>query len=111
MKKYVPVVIVFALFFLFFIQMAGTLIQSIYVLDLMNTSLDAKALGVLFFFTPLLLWPFRKSLPRWVVWVLFGVMLLARAVTPSLPTLGRLWTSGLALGLALLLILYVLTMR
>ncbi len=111
MKKYVPVVMAFALFFLFFIQMAGTLIQSIYVLDLMNTSLDARALGVLFFFAPVLLLPFRKKFPSWGIWALVALVLIARGVTPSLHTLGRLFTSGIAVGSSLLLFPFLLTAR
>jgi endonuclease/exonuclease/phosphatase family metal-dependent hydrolase len=99
----------YALFFLFFIQMAGTLVQSIYVLDLMNTSLDARALGVLFFFAPLLLLPFRKRFPSWMVWSLAALMILARAVTPSLPTSLRLVTSGLSVGASLCLLPFLLT--
>ena len=63
MKKNHLVVIAFAIFFLFLIQMAGTLVESIYILDLMNTSLDEKALGVLFFFSPVLLLFFPKNMP------------------------------------------------
>ncbi len=108
MKKHVISVTVFALFFLFFIQMAGTLVQSIYILDLMNTSLDARAAGVLFFFTPALLLPFRKRLPAWLLWVLTGLLLLARGFTPWLPTSGRLLSSGVAVGASLLLMPFFL---
>lgn len=54
----------FAIVFLFFIQSAGTLVESIYIMDLMNTSMDEKALGLLFFFSPVLLVPFYKKFPR-----------------------------------------------
>jgi len=56
-------VAVFAVVFLFFIQSAGTLVESIYIMDLMNTSMDEKALGLLFFFSPVLLVPFYKKIP------------------------------------------------
>lgn len=36
----------FAIVFLFFIQSARTLVESIYIMDLMNTSMDEKALGL-----------------------------------------------------------------
>ena len=55
MQKNYSFVILFAIFFLFFIQMTGTLVELIYILDLMNTALDEKALGLLFFFSPILL--------------------------------------------------------
>ena len=63
MKKSPLLVLVFAILFLFTIQSAGTLVESIYILDLMNSSLDAKVLGVLFFFVPLLVLPFYKNAP------------------------------------------------
>ncbi len=109
MKKSIIAVLAFAFFFLFFIQMTGALIQSIYVMDLMNTSLDAKALGVLFFFTPLLLLPFRRNLPVWAIWVMSALLILGRGLAPSLPTLGRFFASGLAVGVSLLLFPTVLT--
>ncbi len=75
MKKSHLIVIAFGIFFLFLIQMAGSLVESIYILDLMNTSLDEKALGLLFFFSPALLFFFRKKLPVQMVWVLFGLFI------------------------------------
>jgi endonuclease/exonuclease/phosphatase family metal-dependent hydrolase len=80
MKKTYLFVIAFGLLFLFFVQMAGSLVASIYTLDLMHTSLDAKALGVLFFFTPILLLPFRKKIPNQLVWSMFGLLFLARGI-------------------------------
>ena len=55
MRKSLLLVIAFAILILFIIQSIGTLVKSIYILDLMNSNLDEKALGVLFFFVPLLL--------------------------------------------------------
>lgn len=111
MKNSYPLVIAFGIFFLFFIQMAGILIESIYILDLMNTSLDAKVLGLLFFFTPALLLPFRKKFPSWFVWALFGVLFISRGLTPYLNTLGRMVASGIGIGTALLLFPILLTSR
>ena len=60
MKKSPLFVLVFAILFLFTVQSAGTLVESIYILDLMNTRLDEKAAGILFFFAPALLLLFRR---------------------------------------------------
>jgi endonuclease/exonuclease/phosphatase family metal-dependent hydrolase len=111
MKKSYFFVIGFGIFFLFFIQMAGVLVESIYILDLMNTALDEKALGVLFFFSPVILIPLRIKKPdRWV-WVTFGLLFLARGLTPYLDTLGRMLASGIGTGAALLLFTFLLTTR
>jgi endonuclease/exonuclease/phosphatase family metal-dependent hydrolase len=111
MKKSSAAVIAFGIFFLFFIQMAGTLIQSIYVLDLMHTSLDAKAMGVFFFFAPALLLIFRRRIPQWMPWIAAGVLFITRAATPWLSTNGRLFTAGMAMGSALMLMPFLFRAR
>ena len=111
MKKSNLIIIAFGIFFLFLIQMAGSLIESIYILDLMNTSLDEKALGLLFFFSPALLLFFRKKLPVQMVWVLFGLLFLARGITPYLNTLGRMLASGIGTGTALMLFPILITAK
>jgi len=103
--------IVFAIFFLFFIQMAGTLVESIYILDLMNTSLDEKALGLLFFFSPFILLPFRIKKTYLWAWVSFGLLFLGRGLTPYLDTLGRMLASGVATGAALVLFPFLITAK
>ncbi len=108
MKKPYFVVIALAIFFLFLIQMAGTLVESIYILDLMNTSLDEKALGVLFFFSPVLLLFYRGKLPLQTAWILFGLLFLARGLTPYLNTLGRMLASGIGTGAGLMLFPYLM---
>jgi endonuclease/exonuclease/phosphatase family metal-dependent hydrolase len=96
MKKSHLLIIAFGIIFLFIIQAAGTLVESIYILDLMNSNLDEKVLGVLFFFAPLLLLPLFKKYPRLLVWVLFGLLFIARGLTPYLNTASRLTASGIA---------------
>ena len=95
MQKHHLLVVAFGILFLFIIQSAGTLVESIYILDLMNSNLDEKALGVLFFFVPLLLLPFFKKGQRLLVWILFGLLLISRGLTPDLNTVGRLPTPAL----------------
>lgn len=111
MKKSHLIVIAFGIFFLFLIQLAGTLVESIYILDLMNTSLDAKALGVLFFFSPVLLLLFRKKLPIPIVWGLIGLLVFTRGLTPYLATYGRMLASGIGTGSALMLLPSLLTAK
>ena len=111
MKKVSPIVIAYGLFFLFLIQLVGTLVESIYILDLMNTSLDAKALGVLFFFSPVLLFLFRRKFPLGLMWLIFGLLFISRGITPYLNTLGRMIASGTGTGSALLLFPWLVTSR
>jgi hypothetical protein len=111
MNKHHNFILAFALTFLFFIQMAGVLVESIYVMDLMNTSLDAKALGLLFFFAPVLLALFRKQTPAWALWLIFGLLFIVRGIVPYLNTLGRMFASGVGTGSALLLLAFLMTTR
>ena len=111
MKKPFAFILVFGILFIFLIQMAGTLVESIYILDLMHTSLDEKALGTLFFFAPVLLLFLRKRIPRVLTWGLLGLLLATRGVTPYLDTPGRLLTSGLGTGAALILFGLLLSAR
>ena len=111
MQKPYSFALAFGIFLLFLIQLAGTLVESIYILDLMNTSLDAKVLGLLFFFSPLLLLPFRlQKADRWV-WVTFGILFLSRGLIPYLDTLGRMLASGVGTGAALILFAFLLNSR
>jgi len=111
MKKFSASIVAFCLFFLFFIQMAGVLVESIYILDLMNTHLDAKALGVLFFFSPLLLLLYKRKSFDWMPWFVFGLLFLSRGVIPQVNTLGRLIAAGLGTGSGLLLFPFLMTSR
>jgi endonuclease/exonuclease/phosphatase family metal-dependent hydrolase len=94
----------FAILFLFLIQSAGVLVESIYIMDLMNSKLDEKAAGVLFFFAPVLLLLLGKRKGQHLTWVLTVLLILARGLFPYLDTLGRMLASGFALMVALLLI-------
>lgn len=109
MKKHHLIVIALGIYFLFLIQLAGTLVESIYILDLMNTTLDEKALGLLFFFSPILLLFYRGRRPALTAWLIFGILFLSRGLTPYLPTLGRMLASGAGAGAALALLPFLLT--
>ncbi len=111
MKKSLLLAIALAILILFTIQTAGTLVESIYILDLMTSGLDAKVLGVLFFFAPLLMLPLVKRFPRQMVWALAGLLLVARGITPYLDTATRLVTSGLATAACFSLLIMLISYR
>ncbi|MEJ2413611.1 MAG: hypothetical protein P8Y34_11570, partial [Anaerolineales bacterium] len=93
------------------IQMAGTLVESIYILDLMNTTLDEKVLGLLFFFTPAILLIFPKRFFQPIGWIAVVTLALARGLTPYLNTSGRMLASGIGLGAALTLLPFLLSAK
>jgi endonuclease/exonuclease/phosphatase family metal-dependent hydrolase len=109
MKKNSLLIVSFGILFLSFIQLAGTLVESIYLLDLLHSTLDAKVVGVLFFFTPLLLIPLFKKFPRGLLWVSFGLLLLTRSALPYLKVFPRMIVSGL--GVCAVVSLFFLLLR
>jgi endonuclease/exonuclease/phosphatase family metal-dependent hydrolase len=111
MQKPHLLVIVFGILFLFIIQSAGTLVEAIYILDLMNSNLDEKALGILFFFTPLLLLPLYKKYHRKLIWILFGILLITRGLCPYLDTTSRVLASGIATGASLSLFFLLMAVK
>ncbi|MDP3179921.1 MAG: hypothetical protein Q8M76_18565, partial [Spirochaetaceae bacterium] len=104
-------VVALAIPFLFFLQLSGTLIESIYILDLLRSGLDEKALGVLFFFSPLLFLPLYKRRPREAAWLAFAILAAARTALPFLGTANRLAAAGLGTGAALALIPLIASAR
>lgn len=96
-------VLIFALLILFLLHSIGTLVESIYIFDLLKTSLDEKALGLLFLFSPVVLLLFKRRPPRPFIWLFFAVVFLGRGLIPYLSTSGRLLASGFTAAAALLL--------
>jgi endonuclease/exonuclease/phosphatase family metal-dependent hydrolase len=96
MKRNSLLILALGILFLSFIQLAGTLVESIYLLDLLHSSLDAKVAGVAFFFTPLLLLPFYKKWPRGLLWFSFALLFVTRSILPWLKVFPRMIDSGLA---------------
>lgn len=103
--------IAFTLTILFFIQMAGTLVESIYILDLLNQGLDEKVLGLLFFFVPVFLFPLFNKFPRQTAWGLCAAVLIARGLLPTLDTSDRLLAAGLGTAAAATLLFLLLSTR
>lgn len=95
MKKDFALIAALGIVFLLFIQLAGTLVESIYLMDLLHSGLDAKILGVLFFFTPLLLLPLYKKFPRGLLWASFGLLFVTRGILPLFKVAPRMFISGL----------------
>jgi endonuclease/exonuclease/phosphatase family metal-dependent hydrolase len=100
MKRTIPI-LAFAILLLFFLQATGTLVESIYILDLMHTTLDAKVLGLLFFFLPLVAIPFYQKYSPALMWLSFALLALSRSLMPYLNTNNRMLAAGLATASAL----------
>ena len=104
MNKQMSLILGFGVLFLLFVQSVATFIEGIYILELLSTSLDEKVLGILFLFSPILLLPFGKRVPRWLIWVSYALLVIGRSVMPYLDTFERMIAAGIASGAALVLI-------
>lgn len=111
MRKSSLIALTFGILFLFLIQSMGSLVEAIYILDLLKTSLDEKALGLLFFFAPLFLLVFPRKPSRGLVWSLFVLIFLGRVFLPYLPTLGKMIAGGIATAAGLLLLALLFTIQ
>ncbi len=104
MKKQWVLLLGFALFLLLFIQSLTVFIESIYILELLSTSLDEKVLGVLFLFSPVLLFFFGNKIPRWLIWLSFALFLVGRGLVPYLATVDRMLAAGISCAAGLILL-------
>jgi endonuclease/exonuclease/phosphatase family metal-dependent hydrolase len=103
-KKHWVLMLAFSLFFLLFVQSLSVFIESIYILELLSTSLDEKVLGVLFLFSPVFLFFFGKRVPRWLIWGVYLVFLAGRGLVPYLDTTTRMLAAGTASAAGLVLL-------
>ena len=88
------------LLFLFFIQQITFLVESIYMLNLLNTQMDIRAMGILFLALPGLFYFINQNKTNYVVIV--RAMLMCMLLSPLLPSSLRIFSSGLGAGLFLL---------
>lgn len=88
-----------AILFLFFIQQLTLLVESIYMLNLLNTQMDIRALGISFLFLPGLLFAIKHTKSIYIIFVI--AMAICILLSPILPTPWRIFSSGVGAGLFL----------
>ncbi|MHA1340249.1 MAG: endonuclease/exonuclease/phosphatase family protein [Promethearchaeota archaeon] len=104
-------IIFVSIIFLFMLQSITILIQNIYIMDLLNTQLDEKVLGLLFFFTPIV-FLFLKKIPPKMIEISSFVIIISRILIPFFNTSVDILISGLCVGSSLLfLILYIISFK
>lgn len=94
--------ILLSILFLFFLQLISDLVEAIYMLDLLNTSLDEKVLGVLFLLTPLGLIPFKKGISSKVLNLFAAFIVILRVINPFMRTADKIIVAGLGVGFFLI---------
>ncbi|MHA1584210.1 MAG: endonuclease/exonuclease/phosphatase family protein [Promethearchaeota archaeon] len=90
--------IILSILFLFFFQMITELISAIYMLDLLNTSIDEKAAGILFLFTSIFLIFGKKDVSINVIKIFGGISMIARIILPFTTTFGTMVVAGIGVG-------------
>ncbi|TFF91991.1 MAG: hypothetical protein EU543_05925, partial [Promethearchaeota archaeon] len=93
-KKIDSELILFSITFLFFFQLVGDLISSIYMLDLLKLEIDEKLFGVLFLLSPFLLVIFRKKIPNIFTELTALILIIMRIITPFMSTANKIITAG-----------------
>ena len=90
--------ILLSILFLFFLQMITELISAIYMIDLLNTSVDEKAAGLLFLLPSFFLLFSKKEISPKLIKISGSVLIVARLITPIVTTFGKIITAGLGVG-------------
>ncbi|MFW9988497.1 MAG: endonuclease/exonuclease/phosphatase family protein [Candidatus Odinarchaeota archaeon] len=101
-KKFNSDLVLLTGMFLFFFQLLGDLIESVYMLDLLNETLDEKAGSLFFLFTPLILLIFREKVPDYFLEAVALIATILRLISPFLDSANRIITSGLGVGCIML---------
>ena len=94
----------YAILFLFFFQLLSDFVESIYAFGLASTAVVVECATMLFLFSPVILFLFKKGLSGRLTVLVGELMLLARVVEPLLDTRGRMWVAGA--GVACFMILF-----
>ena len=81
-KKFNSDIALLTVIFLFFFHLLGDLIESVYMLDLLNLSIDEKAAGLLFLLSPLILLGFRRDVPDYFLEVVGLIAIICRLISP-----------------------------
>ncbi len=98
-----PKVLLFAVLFLFFLQVLSDFIQSIYAFGLLVTAFTIQLAAILLLFTPLILLALRKPPSRMWIIALAAVAILGRLTEPLLDPGGKLVACGISVGAFMLL--------
>ena len=104
-------VFVYAVLFLFFIQLVTNLVESTYAFGLLTTSIPFEAASIFLLFTPLVLWIFPNLASKrstLFITITGELVLLCRPVSAMFETRGKLIFSGLGAGFFLLFFLALL---
>jgi len=111
-------IILQSVMFVFFFQLLTDLLEAIYMLDLLNTSLDEKVLGILALFSPIIMIEVvmkRRFLskpkyskyqqfftPQFLRLAFGAIVLICRLIDPLVSTAGRILAAGIGVAMFLM---------
>jgi len=101
-KKFNSDIALLTVMFLFFFQLLGDLIESVYMLNLLKQTLDEKAAGLFFLFTPIILLGFRRKIPDYFLEVVAIIAIISRLISPLMDSASKIITAGLGVGCIML---------
>ena len=84
--------------FLFFFELISDMVEAVYTLCLLTLSLNENVLTVLFLFSPIVLFFFRKGFPDKLMVIIGEIMIACRIIEPLLDTQLKMIFSGLGVG-------------
>jgi endonuclease/exonuclease/phosphatase family metal-dependent hydrolase len=91
-------IILYSLVFLLFFQLVSDFVETIYTFGLLGTNIPPEIVSILFFFSPLILFFFRRGLPRQAGLVLIGSAAMLHALEVVLDKGGKMLSGGLGVG-------------
>ena len=100
LKQNYSELVLISIIFLFFLQLISDFIETIYALCLLTLSLNENILSILFFFSPLIIFFFRKGISDKILVILGEFMVLCRVLEPLFiqnPQI-RMITAGIGVG-------------
>ena len=101
----------FALFLLFFLQMAGMWIESMYRISLVHLGPGRELYGILLLLLAFVVWVAGEKHERILLYLAVAVFLVSRLLCPHMGTAGRIITGGVGVSMFLVIISYALSAR
>jgi endonuclease/exonuclease/phosphatase family metal-dependent hydrolase len=96
--------IIYAITFLFFLQLVTEFIEAVYVFGLLGTGIPNEIVSILFFFSPLIVVIFGSRLAGTGLVLLGEIVIVTRLVEPLLDTRGKMLVSGFGVACFLILL-------
>ena len=103
--------LLFSIMLLFFIQLYGLFIESIYRMVLIKLSPGKELFGLLFLFLPLLILFIKEKYERQFLFVIVGLVLICRLLCPIVDAPFQIVFSGLGMAMFLIFLAYATSAR